>query len=160
MSVPDLNLQRMVDRMKALGADGLKVPPPVFIDMETEIRDYRPGDEAREHLGAVLVARFPNLERYQNPMGYMQGGIIAAAVDGVVGPLSFLVAAPSVTAQLSMTYLAPVTDAMPYVEVEGTLTHRSGRHLVFDAVVRSPEGADLAVARMTQTVVRRSQPTS
>ena len=159
MALPDADLQKMLERMLSLGAEGMKVPPPVFVDMQTEILDYRPGG-GDDQIGATLLARFPNLERYQNPMALMQGGIIAAAVDGVVGPLSFMVAPPSVTAQLAMTYLAPVTEAMPHIDVEATLTHRAGRQLVFDAVVRSPEGDDLAVARMTQTVVRRAKKTS
>jgi len=35
----------------------------------------------------------------------MQGGMIAAAVDNTIGPLSFLVAAPNVTRRLEMKYI-------------------------------------------------------
>ena len=154
MSVPaPADFDGFLRMMEAAGAAGLKLPPPVFADMETEVRDYRPGD-AETHVGATLVARFPVLERYQNPMGVMQGGVIAAAVDNVVGPLAYLVAPPSATSQLTMTYLAPVTPDTEHVEVEARLVARAGRQLVFDAVVRSPDGAELAVARATQTVLR------
>jgi uncharacterized protein (TIGR00369 family) len=155
MSVPSpTDLNGFLKTMEAAGAAGLMLPPPVFTDMETDVRDYRPGD-AETGVGAVLVARFPVLERYQNPMGVMQGGVIAAAVDNVVGPLSYMVAPPSATSQMAMTYLRPVAEGMAYVEVEARLASRAGRQLVFDAVVRSPEGAELAVARFTQTVLRR-----
>ena len=155
MSVPtNPRFQQVIDAMNAAGASGLKLPPPVFTAMQTDVQDYRPGD-AETHVGAVMVARFPLLEQHQNPMGHMQGGMIAAAVDNVVGPLSYLVAPPSATAQMSVTYLAPVTPDFAFVEVTARLTHRAGRQLVFEATVTGPDGQTLAVAHATQTVVRR-----
>lgn len=147
--------QILAGMQKAAEGMGLKLPPPVFEDMLTDMRDYAPGED-ETHLGATMVGRFPLQERYQNPMGHMQGGMIAAAVDNVIGPLSYLVAAPSATSQLSVTYLAPVTPDLEYVEVEARLTHRGGRQLVFEATVTDPSGKTLAVAHATQTVVRRS----
>ena len=156
MSVPPaLDPQKLLDAMRGGGAAGLKVPPPVFEDMQAEVRDYRPGDAERDGVGASMTTRFPVLERYQNPMGVMQGGVVAAAVDNVVGPLSYLVAPPSVTAQLAMTYLAPATPDAEYVEVTARLVSRAGRQLVFDAVVTAPDGTEIAVGRLTNTVVRR-----
>ena len=140
--------------LAAAEGSGLKLPPPVFADMLTEMRDYVPGDP-QTHVGARMVGRFPLQERYQNPMGHMQGGMIAAAVDNVIGPLSYLVAPPSATANLAITYLAPVTPGFAFVEVEARLTHRAGRQLVFEATVTGPDGQTLAVAHATQTVVRR-----
>ncbi|WP_420454517.1 PaaI family thioesterase [Rubrivirga sp.] len=154
MSVPTKEeLQGLADAMKSLGAGDLRLPPPVLEEMEAEIRDYRPA--GGDGVGAAMVAWFPVLERYQNPMGLMQGGMVAAAVDNVVGPLSYLVAPPSVTAQLTMTYLAPVTPDLDHVEVEARLVARSGRQLVFDATVSAPDGRALAVARSTNTIVRK-----
>ncbi len=155
MSVPtNPRFQEIIDRMTAAGAGGLTLPPPVFTAMQTDVRDYQPGD-AETHVGAMMVARFPTLEQHQNPMGHMQGGMIAAAVDNVVGPLSYLVAPPSATAQMSVTYLAPVTPAIDFIEVTARLTHRGGRQLVFEATVADPAGKTLAVAHATQTIVRR-----
>lgn len=151
---PRFDPSALLDRMKALGAGDLLLPPPVFSDMQTEVLDYRPGDAEARNVGAAMTARFPNQERYQNPMRMMQGGMMAALVDGVVGPLSYLVAPPSVTAQLTMTYLAPVTPDVEHVEVEARLVERAGRQLVFDATVRAPDGRTLAMARATQTIVR------
>ena len=82
--------------MREAAAAGLALPPPVFTDMQTDVRDYRPGNAERDNVGAVMVARFPVLERYHNPAGVVQGGVLAAAVDNVIGPLSYLVAPPSV----------------------------------------------------------------
>ena len=158
MSVPpaplDFDPQKLMEVMASQGAAGLKLPPPVFVDMETEVRDYRPGS-GDDQIGASMTARFPVLERYQNPMGVMQGGMVAAAVDGVIGPLSYLVAPPSVTSQLTMTYLAPAGEGTEYVDVTARLVSRAGRQLVFDATVTAPDGTEIAVARASQTVVKR-----
>lgn len=156
MSVPkDPRYDQILAGMKqAAEGSGLKLPPPVFEAMQTEMRDYQPGEDDT-HLGAVLIGRFPMMEAHQNPMGHMQGGMIAAAVDNVVGPLSYLVAPPSATAQMSVTYLAPVTPELDYIEVEARLTHRAGRQLVIEATVTDPEGRTLAVAHATQTIIRR-----
>ena len=155
MSVPtNPRFQQILDGMRAAGSvSGLRLPPPIFVDMQTDVRDYRPGAEGT-HVGAVMVARFPLQERHQNPMGHMQGGMIAAAVDNVLGPLSYLVAPPSATAQLAVTYLAPVTPDLAYIEVEARFVQRAGRQLVFDATVSAPDGRPLAVARATNQVVR------
>lgn len=139
--------------LMASGAPGLRIPPPVFADMEAEVHDYVPG-EAETHLGARLTVAMPIRERYLNPMGHVQGGVIAAMIDNAVGPLSYLVAPPSATTHLSVTYLAPVTPDQGTVDVTATLAQRAGRTLVIDAEVRA--GGDvLAVARATQTLLRR-----
>ena len=146
---------QLLDAMRgAAGASSLLLPPPVFELMQTEVLDYAPGDP-ETRVGATMRARFPMLDAHRNPMGHMQGGMIAAAVDNVVGPLSYLVAPPSATANLSVTYLAPATPDLAHVEVVARLTHRQGRHLVFEATVTAPDGRTLAVAHATQTVVRR-----
>jgi uncharacterized protein (TIGR00369 family) len=155
VSVPtNPRFHQILDAMRAAGAwAGMKLPPPVFEDMQTDVRDYRPGADGT-HLGAEMTARFPLQERHQNPMGHMQGGMIAAAIDNVLGPLSYLVAPPSATAQLAVTYLAPVLPGLAYIEVTGRFVERAGRQLVFDAVVSAPDGRTLAVARSTNSVVR------
>jgi acyl-coenzyme A thioesterase PaaI-like protein len=42
--------------------------------------------------GESMTVRFPFDVRFTNPMGVMQGGMIAAAIDNALGPLSYLVA--------------------------------------------------------------------
>lgn len=160
MSVPSPDPARiaaLIDAMKAGGAAGLKLPPPVYETLATQPVDFREGDAAG--LGAELVMRFPNAERWQNPVGHLQGGVIAAFVDGVVGPLSYLVAPPSATTDLSVSYLAPGTGAVAAVEVTGRLVQRAGRTLVFDAEVHAVDadgtvGGVLAMARVTNRIVR------
>jgi acyl-coenzyme A thioesterase PaaI-like protein len=74
-----------------------RLPPPVFGFMQAEFISY---DPKKKH----LVVRFPILENYLNPYGAVQGGILAAAVDNALGPLSVLVAPPNLTRRLELTY--------------------------------------------------------
>ena len=160
MSVPapdPARIAALIDAMKAGGAAGLMLPPPVYETLATQPVDFRPGDA--DGIGAELVMRFPNEARWQNPVGHLQGGVLAAFVDGVVGPLSYLVAPPSATTDLSVSYLAPATGAVAAVEIAGRLVQRAGRTLVFDAEVRAVDaegsvGGVLALARVTNRIVR------
>ncbi|GAB5534092.1 MAG: PaaI family thioesterase [Rubricoccaceae bacterium] len=154
MSVPSsFSLDQIRESMSALGAAGLAIPPPSFTSMECEVVDYQPG-APDTNVGARMTVRIPVRKRWQNPMGLMQGGALAMAVDNVIGPLSYLVAPPSSTTQLALTYLAPVTPDMEDITAEGVFVHRAGRQLVFDAEVKGPDGTALTAARATCRVVR------
>lgn len=129
--------------------DTFALPPPVFATMEGEFV------ELDMHAG-VLTARFPMREAYLNPYGTMQGGMIAAAVDNTLGPLSMLVAAPNVTRRLEMTYSRPVTMDMAHIMVRGELLERDHRWLHFRADVRSPDGLRLARSKATHWIIDAS----
>lgn len=125
----------------------LQIPPPVFTEMGGEILAFDP-------LAKSLTVRFPVQARYQNPMGYMQGGMIAAAVDNVIGPLSFMIAPPSVTKTLTMTYLRPIPATLNEIIVQAWLVSAEGRELLFTAEVRRGEGSVLATAEARHHTVR------
>jgi len=91
-------MQRVLELIPA--ETGMKLPPRVFIDMEGEFIDLVEG--------ISLTARFPNKDRYMNPMGFMQGGIITAAIDNTVSPLSYMLGSPNVTQTISTTFKRPV----------------------------------------------------
>ncbi len=69
-------MQRMLELMPS--DTGMDLPPRVFTDMEGEFIDLVEG--------ISLTARFPNKDCYMNPMGFMQGGILTAAIDNTVSP--------------------------------------------------------------------------
>ena len=130
-----------------LGADSdLQLPPNVFLEMESELLSY---DE-----GVALRVRIPVRERYANPMGFMQGGMIAAAIDNALGPLSFLVAPPSVTTQLNTSFVRPVTPRDEFIEVEARVVQRAGQQLFLSAEVTNPAGKCVALAHAT-CMIRR-----
>jgi acyl-coenzyme A thioesterase PaaI-like protein len=115
-------------------------PPPVFALMKGEFVEL-------DLDAGLLSARFPVLESYLNPYGSMQGGMIAAAVDNTLGPLSVLFAPPNVTRRLEVKYSRPVTVEMGHIIVDAELLERRDRWLYFRAEVWSQEGLRLARAR-------------
>jgi acyl-coenzyme A thioesterase PaaI-like protein len=80
--------QAILDRLAAGVPEELRkrLPPPCLVDMQAEPVEYVDGER--------LVMRFPVLERYRNPFGFMQGGFVLAALDNTMGPFSFLIAPP------------------------------------------------------------------
>jgi acyl-coenzyme A thioesterase PaaI-like protein len=120
-------------------ASQYRIPPPVFEMMRGEFLEV--------NLEAGLLrARFPILESYLNPFGVVQGGMVAAAVDNTVGPLSMLVAPPNVTRRMQLKFSRPATLDMGHLIVEARLRGVEGRWLTFSAAVRAPQGALLARA--------------
>ncbi len=102
---------------RARGTD-LRIPPRCFEEMNGEIQRYDP--EAQ-----TLQVQFPVETRYENPMRVMQGGFLSAALDNVLGPLSYLVAPPSVTTRLDVRFLRPVTREYDTITVSGTVEDRT-----------------------------------
>jgi acyl-coenzyme A thioesterase PaaI-like protein len=121
-------------------------PPPVFVDMQGQFLEL-------DLEAGLLAAQFPVLERYLNPYGTMQGGVVAAAVDNTLGPLSVLVAPPNVTRRLEMKYSRPATVEMGHIVVKARLLERKTRWLYFEADARSPEGLRLARAKAVHWIL-------
>jgi acyl-coenzyme A thioesterase PaaI-like protein len=138
-------LRALTDRLGS-SAGRYRIPPPVFIHMQGEFM-------AVDVEAGTLTARFPLFEHYLNPYDRVQGGMIAAAVDNTLGPLSMLVAPPNVTRRLEMIYSRPVSLEMRYINVAGRLLEREGRQLVFAADVLAAGGVRLARARATHWIV-------
>jgi acyl-coenzyme A thioesterase PaaI-like protein len=67
--------------------------------------------------------------------GYMQGGIVSAAIDNTVGPLSMLVAPPSVTRKKKVKYLVPVGADVDFIYVTARFLEQKKRLLYFEASV-------------------------
>lgn len=126
------------------------IPPPVFEAMRGEIIDV-------DIEGGTLTTRFPVLEAYQNPYRSMQGGMVAAAVDNTLGPLSMMVAPPNVTRRLEMKYSRPIMMDLDFITVMGQHVGSEGRNLMLKAVVRGPEGQLLARARATHWILEEGR---
>lgn len=123
-----------------------RVPPPVYTTMKAEVISF---DQEKSQ----LIVKFPIEEKYLNPYHALQGGIIAAAVDNTLGPLSLLVAPPNVTRTLEMTYSRPVTPDMKFIIVEAELIERLEHRLHFKASVRNAEGQRVARAKAVHWIV-------
>lgn len=140
-SLTDIIQQKLGDRI-----DEFLLPPPVFETMHGEFLAY---DEDN----GTLKTRFPVLNQFLNPYRAIQGGILAAAVDNTIGPLSMLVAPPNVTRRLEMKYSNPVTPDLQYISVEGKFLGRDGNWLTFSAEVRGQDGVLLARAKARHWII-------
>jgi len=116
------------------------VPPPSFVTMQGQFLNINP---AR----GTLTASFPALPAFRNPYGAMQGGMIAAAVDNTIGPLSMLYNPPNVTRRMEIKYSRPVDEHVAVILVHAQFVERRASWLTFRADVRSEDGVLLARAR-------------
>ena len=132
-------------------AEDLVLPPPVFVAMRGEFLEF---DEKSK----TLTARFPVLSAQLNPFGTMQGGMIAAAVDNTIGPLSLLVAPASVTRRLEMKYRRAVTSQDGFIRVEAQLAERKKRRLLLKATVLDDRDLEVASANAVHWVVQETEP--
>lgn len=122
------------------------IPPPIFAYMQGEFIEY-------DAENARLVARFPVRSAYLNPYGIVQGGMVTAAVDNTLGPLSMLVAPPNVTRRLEMKFSRPAYSELAYIQVTGHLVRLDHPWLHLRADVRDPAGGLLAKAKATHWIV-------
>ena len=128
------------------GFSKVVLPPPVFLSMGAEFIKI-------DQKNAEIEVKFPIPESTLNPFGSMQGGIIAAAVDNAVGPLSMLVGPINFTRDMSLKYRRPVSKDFEYIIVKATLTEKKGRRLFFSAEVVDPEGNLLVSAKLMNWIV-------
>ncbi|MCB9431483.1 MAG: PaaI family thioesterase [Ardenticatenaceae bacterium] len=124
----------------------LKLPPPVFVDMGGEVVDI---DLDKPE----VVLRFPVQERYENPMGYMQGGVIATIADNALGMLSFLVAFVNVTKEMNIRYVRPVKD-ISHVVATARMVSQDEKGLLLTADVRDEAGKLLARVKSQHVFLR------
>ncbi|WP_290699184.1 PaaI family thioesterase [Amphritea sp.] len=126
--------------------DDIIFPPPVFDAMKGEVISYDAENK-------VLVNRFPILNEHLNPYGGMQGGIVSAAVDNTIGPLSMLVSPPNFTRYMEMKYAKVVTPDLGYIYVTARFIEKKKRQLFFEATVEDKDGNKLASAKSTHWVI-------
>ena len=122
------------------------IPPPVFIAMRGEVLDF---DIDR----GFLKIKFPVLNEHLNPFGNMQGGMIAAAVDNTLGPLSMAVAPPNFTRHFEIKYRRAIPLATGYLFVSGYLEGQKKQQLCFSATVMDSAGQKLAAAKSTHWII-------
>ncbi len=125
---------------------GIEIPPKVYTVMDAEVIDY---EEKRS-----LTIRFPVKDKYQNPLGHMQGGVIIAAIDNTLGLLSYLVAPPSATLQLNTQYVRPVTAEDQFIQVKAELVDKTRNLILMRAEVRNEADKLVAICQATQQVIK------
>lgn len=125
----------------------IEIPPPVFLAMKGEFISV-------EVEQGCLCCRFPILAEQLNPYGHMQGGIISAAIDNTIGPLSMLVAPPNVTRRMELKYSRPVTSDLGCIYVTARYVEQKKRMLFFEAEVTDEAGDEYASATSTHWIIK------
>lgn len=126
---------------------GLLIPPPVFKAMRGEFDSFDIDQ-------GEMRCKFPVLPDQLNPFGHMQGGVISAAIDNTIGPLSMLVAKPNVTRRMELKYTKPVTTEVGEIFVTARFTDQKKHMLFFEAIVENSEGDQFVSAKSTHWILR------
>ncbi|MEN8199590.1 MAG: PaaI family thioesterase [Thermodesulfobacteriota bacterium] len=126
--------------------DEICFPPPVFDALKGEVLGF-------DHRKEALTNRFPILKEHLNPYGFLQGGIISAAIDNTIGPLSLLVSPPSLTRYMTVKYARAVSPELDYIYITARYGGKKKRFLYFDALVKDGDGNRLASAQATHYLV-------
>ena len=122
------------------------LPPPIFEIMQCEIIEYNKEKKS-------LIVRLPVLEKWQNPFGTMQGGMIDGAIDNAVGPLSLLVAPVNMTRTIETKILNAITMDVETIYVKANLLDAKKRRLIFEADVVDDEGMVYATSKIVNFIV-------
>jgi len=126
--------------------DDLLLPPPSFSIMECEVIAF---DKDK----ATLTTKIPTLQNWLNPFSTMQGGMIVAAIDNAVGPLSLLIAPKNMTRNIESKLIKAITPDMNYIYVTANLRERKKRRLIFDVLVKDKDSTLLATAKITNWII-------
>jgi acyl-coenzyme A thioesterase PaaI-like protein len=111
----------------------LKLPPPSLAELQLEYLEISPGKK--------MLARLPFQERFTNPVGLYQGGFLAAAIDEVFGPLSYIThGGPCLTLSLNLTYLKAFTPSMGHCLIEAQVLKETNNFIFMRAEIKGPDG--------------------
>jgi acyl-coenzyme A thioesterase PaaI-like protein len=83
----------------------------------------------------------------------MQGGFVVAALDNTIGPFSFLIAPPSVTSQLNISYLRPVTPEQAWLNCTATVIQRTRKTLYLAGEACGDDGKVTAIAQAVCQII-------
>ncbi len=129
----------------------LDFPPNCFHHMSTQFVEW--------HRGArTLIAHIPCKPEFYNPRHYMQGGFVVAALDNVLGPLSYLSGVPSVTVQLNTTFVRPVAASLDYIVITAAIVDKTSSKIFSTAEARAPSGKLLTTVQATSHIIDNNAP--
>jgi len=120
--------------------------PPVLGLLGWNVVDAEPGH---------VRAGFQGKEEFYNPVGLVQGGILAAMLAGVMGAAAVSLLAPDesiTTLEMKANYMRSV-QAVPLVG-DGRVVHRGGSVIFMEGSITTEDGSLVATATATGRVMR------
>jgi uncharacterized protein (TIGR00369 family) len=151
MTTQEQFLQAMLELKNKMGENGEKliIPPPSMLTLKHEYINFIPGKS--------LVAEVPFNREFVNPVGYFQGGFLAAAIDDVFGPLSYLTAcAPCVSLDFNVKFIRPFVSEHKKIEIEAHVVAKTKSLITMEAKIKTKEGKLLAIANMNSMILQDS----
>ncbi len=121
----------------------MKLPPPTFEYLNGEMLEQTPGR---------VRCRFRPTEEMTNPLGAVQGGILAAFFDDTMGPAVVSIAGGRgfTTVSLNVSYLRATKPGEPVVCEAVVVKHGRTQAYVEASLARESDGALLARATAVQ----------
>jgi len=141
-----INIIKLFEKVLGDKIKDFILPPPIFEVMKCEVIEY---DEAQK----LLIIKVPILKKWLNPYGTMQGGMIDAAIDNAVGPLSMLVASTSMTRTIETKLLKSIAIDVGYIYVKAHLLEEKKRRLTFEVSVTGIDGVVYATSKVVNFIL-------
>lgn len=147
----DTMFDKMTEQLRKMipveQADKMIQPPPIFVTLGAEIIDF-------DLEAQTMTNKYPVSAQFLNPLGFLQGGILTAIMDNTIGPLSMMLAPPSVTTQFNTSYLRPASAKDKFLIVTAECTERTRRQLFFTATVHNEAGKTLSIGHSTHQIIQ------
>lgn len=136
-------------QLKNQGVD-VQLPPPSMLELQLEYLEVHPGKK--------MIAKLPFQQRLTNPIRTFQGGFLAAGIDDVFGPLSYVTAGrPCTTLSLNTTFLKPFLAKHGHCLIEAEILQKTKSFIFMRAKVTTPDGEIIAHAESHVSILRDDQ---
>lgn len=128
----------MEDRFKEF--DRIMREEPGFIkEMGMELLELKEG---------YCKGRIVLSEKHNNPMGTVHGGLIFGLADTIGGRAAMSYGDKVVTLNANICYLNPAANT-EYIEAEATAIRNGRTTAIYDVMIRTAEGVDVAKVNIT-----------
>ncbi len=141
-----IDVEELYKKMQEGNEQSLILPPPSFSMMQGEIIDYQETEKS-------IIVKIPVLENWVNPYNTMQGGLIEAAIDHAVGPLSLLSAPVNMTRSIETKFIKAVTLNTKYIYVYAHLSEQRKKRLTFEANVQNDNGEIFTKSKVINFII-------
>lgn len=143
-----IDIIELFDKVLGDKIEQFDLPPPCFTVMRGEVIEF---DDVKKS----LTIKMPVLRSWLNPYATMQGGMVTAAIDNAVGPLSLLIAPMNMTRSMESKFIKPITMDMEYIYVTAFLSEQKRNRLIFNVTVQDKFEKIYARAKVINWIIEK-----